>query len=395
MSRAGSAEIPGAGAIALGAGFPVAGAEVLLLVNAQLREANDSLLVCAVYAVEQSPRGPVVCFRTLQPGNQWEAVDVAEERDAIARTWQHQEVIHHRSLGGSCRKGLEHMERWLSPLTQSVLQVPFSHGVLALASAEPEVYQPSEAEAVGQLASVLSTLFRRLAELETQEQQLSQAQQLALIGQLAAGAVHELNNALMVIMGQCELLLADGSEGETRESIETISKAAANTQSLASLLLGVARSQGSVKKQTDLNQLVREVALLLRRQLAHKQVQLVEELHEGLPAIEANGGQLQQLLINLVHNGRDAILAANKKGRVHIRTRVHGDGVVLEVEDDGPGIPEAIRDRVFEPFFTTKEKGAGTGLGLSVCRAIAQEHGGRLRLGTSVLGTRVILELPC
>jgi signal transduction histidine kinase len=150
-----------------------------------------------------------------------------------------------------------------------------------------------------------------------------------------------------------------------------------------------------VKKQTDLNQLVREVALLLRRQLAHKQVQLVEELQGGLPAVEANGGQLQQLLINLVHNGRDAILAASKAGCIHIRTRIQGDGVVLEVEDDGPGIPEGIRERVFEPFFTTKEKGAGTGLGLSVCRAIAQEHGGRLRLGVSATGTRVILELPC
>lgn len=395
MPRTELPEVASPGCCRVLAGFPRAGGDLLQLVNAQLREGNASLLVCAVYAVGQTQRGPAVCFRTLQPGSHWETVDVAEERDAIVRTWQHQEVIHHRSLGGSCRKGLVHMERWLSPLTQSVMQVPFSHGVLAVASAEPEVYQPSEAEAVGQLASVLSTLFRRLAELETQEQQLSQAQQLALIGQLAAGAVHELNNALMVIMGQCELLLADGSEGETRESIETISKAASNTQSLASLLLGVARSQGSVKKQTDLNQLVREVALLLRRQLAHKQVQLVEELQDGLPVVEANGGQLQQLLINLVHNGRDAILAAGKTGCIHIRTRVQGDGVVLEVEDNGPGIPEGIRERVFEPFFTTKEKGAGTGLGLSVCRAIAQEHGGRLRLGASTSGARMILELPC
>jgi signal transduction histidine kinase len=287
------------------------------------------------------------------------------------------------------------MERWLSPLAQSAIQVPFSHGVLAIASVEPEVFQPSEAGAVGQLATVLSTLFRRLAEVEMQEQQLSQAQQLALIGQLAAGAVHELNNALMVIMGQCELMLAEGSGGETRENIETISKAAANTQSLASLLLGVARSQGSAKKQTDLNQLVREVTLLMRRQLAHKQVQLVEDLQEGLPAIEANGGQLQQLLINLVHNSRDAILSSRKRGCIWIRTRAQADGVMLEVEDDGMGIPEGIREQVFEPFFTTKEKGAGTGLGLSVCRAIAQEHGGRLRLGTSAVGTRIVLELPC
>jgi len=377
------------------AGFPRGGVEVLLVLGAKLREQSGSLLSGAIYAVEQTARGPAVCFCALQPGSHWEAVAAAEERDAIARVWQQQAVIHHRSLGGSCRKGPVYMERWLSPLAQSVMQVPFSHGVLAITSAEPEVFHPAETKAVGQLAAVLSTLFRRLAELETQEEQLSQAQQLALIGQLAAGAVHELNNALMVIMGQCELLLADGSAGENRESIETISKAAANTQSLASLLLGVARSQGSVKKQTDLNQLVREVTLLLCRQLAHKQVQLVEELQEGLPVVEANGGQLQQLLINLVHNGRDAILAAGRSGCIRIRTRMQVDGVALEVEDDGAGIFESIGERVFEPFFTTKGKGAGTGLGLSVCRAVAQEHGGRLRLGGVGQGTQIILGLPC
>ncbi|MBI2504216.1 MAG: HAMP domain-containing histidine kinase [Candidatus Latescibacteria bacterium] len=369
--------------------------EVLWALSAQLREANVSLLACVVYAVEQREGGPAVCFHALQPGCQWEAVVAAEERDAMVQTWQQRAVVHHRNLGGSCRKGFVQMERWLSPLAQAAMQVPFSHGVLAIASTEPEVFQPSEAEAMGQLATVLSTLFRRLAEVEMQEQQLSQTQQLALIGQLAAGAVHELNNALMVIMGQCELLLADGSGGETRESIETISKAAANTQSLASLLLGVARSQGSAKKQTDLNQLVHEVAQLMKRQLAHKQVQLVEELQEGLPLVEANSGQLQQLLINLIHNSRDAILSSKRGGRIWIRTRARANGVQLEVEDDGSGIPEGIRDRIFEPFFTTKEKGAGTGLGLSVCRAIAREHGGRLRLGAPAEGTRVVLELPC
>jgi signal transduction histidine kinase len=376
------------------AGFSGAGMEVLLGLSAQLRETNIALLACVVYGVEHREGEPVVWFHSLQPGSRWEAADAAEERDAIAQTWQQQGVVHYRNPGGSRRKGLVHMERWLSPLAHSVMQVPFSHGVLAIASAEPEVFRPSEAKAVGQLATVLSTLFGRLAEVEMQEQQLSQTQQLALIGQLAAGAVHELNNALMVIMGQCELLLADQAGGEARESIETISKAAANTQSLASLLLGVARSQGSAKRQTDLNQLVREVAQLMRRQLANKQVQLVEELQEGLPLVEANSGQLQQLLINLIHNGRDAILSSRNSGCIWIRTRAAADGVQLEVEDEGAGIPEDIHERVFEPFFTTKEKGAGTGLGLSVCRAIAREHGGWLRLGSSASGARIVLELP-
>lgn len=377
------------------AGFSGAGMEVLLALSTQFREANVSLLASVVYAVEHREGRPAVCFHALQPGFHWEAVDAAEERDAIAQTWQQQAVVHHRNLGGSRRKGFVHMERWLSPLAQSAMQVPFSHGVLAIASAGPEVFQPSETEAVGQLGHVLSTLFRRLAAMEMQEQQLSQAQQMALIGQLAAGAVHELNNALMVIMGQCELLLADGSGGEARESIETISKAAANTQSLASLLLGVARSQGSTKKSINLNQLVQEVTQLMRRQLAHRQVQLVEELQDSLPLVHANSGQLQQLLINLIHNSRDAILSSRKGGRIWIRTSAEADGVQVEVEDEGAGIPEGIRDRVFEPFFTTKEKGAGTGLGLSVCRAIAREHGGWLRLGSSASGARIVLELPC
>ncbi|MBM3279952.1 MAG: hypothetical protein FJY95_18035 [Candidatus Handelsmanbacteria bacterium] len=111
--------------------------------------------------------------------------------------------------------------------------------------------------------------------------------------------------------------------------------------------------------------------------------------------VEANGGQLQQLLINLVPNGRYTILAAGRSGCIRIRTRMQVDGVALEVEDDGAGIFESIGERVFEPFFTTKGKGAGTGLGLSVCRAVAQEHGGRLRLGGVGQGTQIILGLPC
>ena len=376
------------------AGFSRAILEVLEAMSAQLREVDPSLLACMVYAVEERIEGPAICFHALQPGSQWEIVSAAEERAAIAQTWQRKMVVHHRDLGGSGRKGYTHMERWMSPLAQAAMEVPFSHGVLALASAEPEVFPVSEAEAVGQLASVLSALFSRLAEVELHERQLGEAQQLALIGQLAAGAVHELNNALMVIMGQCELMLAEGSGGETRDSIEIISKAAANTQSLASLLLGVAHSQGATKRQTDVNQLVREVVKLLGRQFARKKVQLVEELQEELPTVEANGGQLQQLLINLIQNSRDAILSSKGEGCIWIRTRVEAGWLKLEVEDDGLGIPEGIRDRVFEPFFTTKDKGAGTGLGLSVCQVIAGEHGGRLRLAPQARGTRMILELP-
>lgn len=374
--------------------LPEAVVEVLISLGRQLEAREPSLIACGVYLIDPASESQRVRFRALQPEGAWEEVAAADGGEAVVRTWRAGDVVYRQNLEGEDREEDNHMESWVAPLARSVLEVPFSHGVLAIASAEPAAFSPPDIEDAGRLSGILSALCHRLEEQELKEEQLRQAQKLALIGQLAAGTVHDLNNALTVIMGQCELMLAEGPDSATRESAAIISRAAETTLSLTDLLLGVARGQEVAKKRFDLNQLVHEIVQLLYRQFERKKVTLIEELQADLPRVEVHAGQLQQLLLNLLQNSRDAILSRREGGVVRVKTTAAVGWVKLEVEDDGPGIPEALRDRIFDPFFTTKEKGKGTGLGLSVCRSIAREHGGRLRLTPRSVGTCMVLELP-
>jgi len=133
---------------------------------------------------------------------------------------------------------------------------------------------------------------------------------------------------------------------------------------------------------------------LVRRQFKRDQVEIIDELSSGLPLVNGEPAQLQQVLINLLQNGRDALAGTSRPGIIKIRTSRLDNRVALSVEDDGPGVPERIRDRIFEPFFSTKEKGKGTGLGLSICQTIAHNHSGDLRLKSTARGTCVVLDLP-
>jgi signal transduction histidine kinase len=165
-------------------------------------------------------------------------------------------------------------------------------------------------------------------------------------------------------------------------------------RTVSSRLLGLARTQAAEREPVDLNGLVRDVLCLLRRQLGRQEIELVEELEAGLPAVLGHASQLQQVILNLVQNSQEAIRSSRRTGRIWVRTRGQGGQVVLEVEDDGPGVPAPIRDRVFEPFFTTKSGAQGTGLGLSVCQQVARSHGGQLRLAPRAWGACMVVELP-
>ena len=147
----------------------------------------------------------------------------------------------------------------------------------------------------------------------------------------------------------------------------------------------------------DINQVVRETLALRTYEQRVTNVTVIDALAAGLPKVFADGHQLQQVLLNLVINAEQAMLSANGHGVLVVRSWHDADreAVILEINDDGPGIPEDMQPKVFDPFFTTKEVGKGTGLGLTVAYAIVQEHAGRLRIESRPSsGASFYVELP-
>jgi CheY-like chemotaxis protein len=147
----------------------------------------------------------------------------------------------------------------------------------------------------------------------------------------------------------------------------------------------------------DVNQVVRETLALRAYEQRLNNVSVLDALASGLPQVFADGHQLQQVLLNLVINAEQAMLGVRGRGTLVVRTwhDAEQESVILEVNDDGPGIPDDVQSKIFDPFFTTKEVGHGTGLGLTVAYAIVHEHGGRIRIESyENAGASFFVELP-
>ena len=225
------------------------------------------------------------------------------------------------------------------------------------------------------------------------EEQLRQAQKMEAVGHLAGGVAHDFNNLLQVIASRAHLFLSQSRDPEQavallRELEQHIGRGAALTRQL----LLFSRRETTKREPLDLNDAVRDATEILLR-LLRANISLAAELaSEPLP-VEADRGQLQQVLMNLTLNAADAMPDG---GRLVIRTAARGAAeVCLTVEDTGHGIPMEIRHRIFEPFFTTKEPGQGTGLGLSVVHGAVASHGGRIEVESTVgKGTTFRVVLP-
>jgi two-component system, cell cycle sensor histidine kinase and response regulator CckA len=238
------------------------------------------------------------------------------------------------------------------------------------------------------------------------EEQLRNAQQLEAIGRLAGGVAHDFNNILSIIMGHGELLLAaEGTDERARNGLEQIRRAADRAASLTQQLLAFSRKQVLQPKVLDLNEAVADVQKMLSRVIG-EDIELIASLHPSLVSVKADPGQVEQVLMNLAVNARDAMPhggklmmeTANVEAGAELSRDLdlaEGRYAMLKVTDSGHGMDAVTLSHIFEPFFTTKPMGKGTGLGLATVYGIVKQSGGSIQVESEVgRGTTFRIYLP-
>jgi two-component system, cell cycle sensor histidine kinase and response regulator CckA len=256
------------------------------------------------------------------------------------------------------------------------------------------------------IARDISERKRAEAGKERLENELRQAQKMEAVGLLAGGIAHDFNNLLTVISGYTEILLRRlGRQGEGSREIAEVSKAADRAARLTRQLLAYSRKQVLEERALDLNDIVTETHTMLARVIGEN-IEFSTTLGENLGSISADAGQIEQIIMNLVVNARDAM---PELGKLLLETSnatvtdvspdrgpdAPGDYVVLAVTDTGAGMDDATVSRIFEPFFTTKERGAGTGLGLATVYGIVKQSGGHIDVESEPgVGTTFRLYFP-
>ena len=252
---------------------------------------------------------------------------------------------------------------------------------------------------VEEVGALVEELRERRNELEIAHAQLVHATKLAALGELSGGIAHELNQPLTVIRGLADLWRADADADGVRVSREDLQLLAAMSRRMARTVDGVrtfARKDSLSRRRIDANAPLVAALELMRSQALTTGARIeVQDRLDGVDLL-ADAVRLEQVFVNMLSNAADALAATGERGG-HIRVRAHATDAHVEFgfEDDGPGIPDALRERIFEPFFTTKEAGKGMGLGLSISHGIVSDHGGTITCESlEPRGTRFLIRLP-
>jgi len=234
-------------------------------------------------------------------------------------------------------------------------------------------------------------------QLAVAQLELAHAGRLALVGELTASIVHEIQQPLMAISANAEVAakhvekLTNGSRGELGEILADIQEASTSASDIIQRLRSLARKRPSERQAVDVNELILGVARLVTADAMRRRVNLRVDTGPSIPKLVADRVSLQHVLLNLVMNAMEAIEQMPGPREVKVQSRETDDGVELTVRDNGPGVPAELLPRIFEPFVTTKTDGIG--LGLAIARSIVEAHRGRITASNSG-GASFVIQLP-
>jgi two-component system NtrC family sensor kinase len=257
--------------------------------------------------------------------------------------------------------------------------------------------------AIGLSRRMVSHISEADGQKEILTEQLIETGKLASIGELAAGVAHEINNPVAIMVeeaGWMGDLLEDEKKaeeleniGEFRRSLDQIRVQGKRCKEITQKLLSFARKTDTATETVQLNDLVEEAISVSLQRAKYSNVNLEASLDPDLPEVTVSPSEVQQVLLNLINNGIDAL--GQNGGAIRVVTSVADSKVTIDVADDGPGISKANIQRIFDPFFTTKPPGKGTGLGLSICYGAVQKMGGQLSVNSAIgVGTTFHIQIP-
>ncbi len=251
---------------------------------------------------------------------------------------------------------------------------------------------------MGVLCRAIDSMAHAVAEREEliqlhTRQQMGRSEQLAAVGQLAAGVAHEINNPLTGVLAFADMMREkENLDEQDRQDLDLIIRETKRVREIVRGLLDFARETPSRKSDFDMNELIRQTLRLLGKRDAFQNIYMVEDLQEDLPPVHADRNQLQQVVLNLTLNACEAM---PQGGTLMVSSSMADGMMTIKVTDTGCGIKPEQRDRIFEPFFTTKAVGKGTGLGLSVSYGILHQHGGNLEVQSEIgKGSTFTITLP-
>lgn len=236
--------------------------------------------------------------------------------------------------------------------------------------------------------------FRDITNEKQRQEMLCHAEKLAAVGQMSAGIAHEINNPIGNILGFAKLLLKDaGITDDHRKKLEIIAEQADKAGEIVKGLLGFSGQRETKFEMVSINCIIENVAKLLFTQAENNGIKIAVQLENDF-YVKADRGQIEQVIFNILLNALQSFETSQRGGDIWIFTRKSNSHIEIEIKDNGPGIPENIKQRIFDPFFTTKPVGKGTGLGLSVCLGIIKEHNGSIDFASDSGGTVFKVRLP-